>query len=115
MKTFQAVLERNIPFGISAYSYQEILQGARNEREYTLLRSYLASQMLYYPPAAQEFYEKAARMFFDLRRNGVTVRGTIDIMIALTAIENKLLLLHNDRDFDAIAAAVPELRILSAL
>ena len=112
---FQTLLERDIPFGISILSYQEVLQGARDEREYKLLRSYLGSQTLYYPPAKQVFYEKAARMFFDLRRNGVTVRGTIDMLIALTAIENKLALLHNDRDFESLAAALPELRILSAL
>lgn len=32
------------------------------------------------------------------------LRGTIDILIALTAMENNLILLHDDRDFDAIAS-----------
>lgn len=38
-----------------------------------------------------------------------------DILIALIALENKLLLLHNDRDFDAIASRTPGLEILNAL
>jgi len=109
------ILERDVPFGISAYTYQEVLQGARSESEYARLRSYFGSQDIYYVPQKSAFYEKAARLYFNLRRKGVTVRGMIDVLIAQTAIENKLLLLHNDRDFDAMAAAVPDLKILQQL
>lgn len=35
------ILARDIPFGISVFTYQEVLQGARNEREYKRLREYL--------------------------------------------------------------------------
>ena len=38
---------------------------------------------------------------------GITVRSTVDCLIAQIAIENELLLLHNDRDFEAMAAVVP--------
>jgi predicted nucleic acid-binding protein len=112
---FDEIVARNIPFGISAFSYQEALQGARDEREYKQLREYLGTQVIYYPSEGPEIYEKAARLFFDLRRRGVTVRGSIDLLIAVTAMENKLMLLHNDRDFDAIAAETPDLKILQAL
>ncbi|MDR1045921.1 MAG: PIN domain-containing protein [Candidatus Adiutrix sp.] len=112
---FDEVIARDIPFGISAFSYQELLQGARDEREYKRLREYLSTQVIYYPPEGPDIYEKAARLFFDLRRRGVTVRGSIDLLIALTAMENKLILLHNDRDFDAVAAKTPDLKILLAL
>ena len=111
---FDEVIARDIPFGISAFSYQEVWQGARDEREYQLLREYLDTQVIYYPPEGPEIYEKAARLFFDLRRRGVTVRGSIDVLIALTAMENNLMLLHNDRDFDAIAMTA-ELKILTIL
>jgi len=56
-------------------------------------------------------FERAARLYFDLRRKGITPRGTIDIFIALTAIHHNLSLLHDDRDFDAIASYVKELKI----
>jgi len=46
---------------------------------------------------------EAARLYFVCRRKGVTVRSTIDCLIAAIAIEHKALLLHDDRDFDAIA------------
>ncbi|MDR3278317.1 MAG: PIN domain nuclease [Oscillospiraceae bacterium] len=108
-------LSRDIPYGISAYTYQEVLQGARDEKEFAQLRDYLSTQTVYFLPETLPTFEKAARLFYGLRRKGVTPRGTIDILIALTAIENKLFLLHNDRDFDAIAGVVPELKILNAL
>ena len=109
------ILALGVPFGISAFTYQEVLQGARDEREYKQLAAYLGTQTIYYPSKGREMYEKAARLYFDLRRRGVTVRGTIDILIALIALENKLLLLHNDRDFDAIASKTPGLKILNTL
>jgi predicted nucleic acid-binding protein len=112
---FGTILSRDIHYGISAYTYQEVLQGARDEREFTQLREYLSTQRLYHLPGVPETFEKAARMFFNLRRRGFTPRGTIDILIALTAIEYKLHLLCNDRDFDAIARLTPELKILTKL
>lgn len=112
---FDEILARDIPFGISPYTYQEVVQGARDEQEYESLREYLDTQTFYFLPNGRETHEKAARLYFDLRRLGITVRGTIDILIALTAMENNLALLHNDRDFDAIAAVMPDCKILNAL
>lgn len=115
VKLFQQVLVRDVPFGISCYTYQEVLQGARDEKEWQLLKNYLSTQTIYHLPEIPESYEKAARMVFHLRRKGVTPRSTIDILIALTAIENNLALLHKDRDFDAMAIYLPELQILNLL
>ena len=66
-------------------------------------------------PETIETYEKAAKMFFDLRRQGITPRSVLDVLIALTAIENKLLLLHNDKDFDMMSSKVSELIIINEL
>ena len=112
-KLFEAVMSLDIPFGISAYTYQEVLQGARDEKEFRQLKDYLSSQIVYCLPEGTATYEKAARLYFDLRRKGTTPRSAIDILIALTAIENQLFLLHNDRDFDVMAEEVDELRILN--
>ncbi len=73
---------------------------------------YKETQIIYFLPEEKAAYEKAARLYFDLRRKGITPRSTIDILIALTAIENKLMLLHNDRDFDLMAEQVDALKIL---
>jgi len=108
---FEEVLTLNIPFGISSYTFQEVLQGARDENEYQQLQDYLSTQIIYFLPEETATYEKAARMYFELRRKGITPRSTIDILIALTAMENKLMLLHNDHDFDVMAGQLDKLDI----
>ncbi|MBT9148068.1 MAG: Ribonuclease VapC11 [Syntrophomonadaceae bacterium] len=112
---FKDVLSRDIPFGISSYTYQEILQGARNETEYKILREYLSTQQIYFLQQEVATFERAARMYYDLRRKGVTPRSTLDMLIAVTAIENKLALLHHDNDFDIMADHLPELMVLNSL
>jgi hypothetical protein len=112
---FEKVINQDYPYGLAPYTYQELLQGARDEVEYTKLKDYLSTQRLYFLPESVETYEKAASMYFLLRRQGITVRSSIDVLIALTAIENDLLLLHNDRDYDAMAGKMPALRILQQL
>jgi predicted nucleic acid-binding protein len=51
----------------------------------------------------KEIAIQAANNFRALRRHGVTVRKTIDTVIATRCIEGGYDLLHNDRDFDAFA------------
>lgn len=108
------ILSRDIPFGISAYTYQEVLQGARDEAEFHTLKEYLSAQKIYFLNQDAGTYEKAATMYFTLRRKGVTPRSTLDILIALTAVENNLALLHHDRDFDIIAGYIKELKTVSS-
>ena len=48
----------------------------------------------------QEIAIQAAKNFRTLRKLGVTVRKTIDVIIATRCIEDGYQLLHNDRDFD---------------
>jgi predicted nucleic acid-binding protein len=112
---FDEVLRRVMPFGISPYTIQELLQGARDINEFDKLREYLSTQTVYYLSAGIESHIDAAKIFFNLRRAGVTIRGTIDMLIAVTAIEHNLYLLHNDRDFDMIAKKEPRLRVLESL
>lgn len=115
VELFQQILTRRIPFGLSCYTYQEVLQGARNKKEWQLLKDYLSTQVIYYLPPTSETYEEAAFLFFTLRRNGVTPRSTIDILIALTAIKHNLILLHEDRDFDIMASHIQALRTLNSI
>ncbi len=100
------VLALQIPFGITSVIFQEVLQGAKSEGEYKLLREYLSSQRFFHPRNGVKFYADAARIYFTCRRKGVTVRSTIDCLIAQTALEQGLRLLHNDRDFDAMAPII---------
>lgn len=112
---FREIITRDVPFGFSAFTYQEVLQGARDKAEFTKLKAYMSTQTIYCVQDELSVYDRAARMYFDLRRKGVTVRSTIDVLIALIAIDNGLYLLHNDSDFDVMASHIPGLRILTAL
>lgn len=80
----------------------EILQGARDEphaiRMEQELRRFTIEPMLDDALAA-----RAARNYRLLRGHGVSVRKTIDIIIATFCIERGHVLLHHDRDFDAMA------------
>jgi predicted nucleic acid-binding protein len=112
---FAEVIDLGIPFGISPYTYQEVLQGARNEREYRTLLEYLGTQSLYELPSGIDSFQQAARIYYEVRRQGFTVRSSIDVRIALTAIWYGLSLLHNDSDFDALSNCVEGLRIWSGI
>jgi predicted nucleic acid-binding protein len=100
------MLVHQIPFGITFAIYQEVLQGAKSEKEYALLRDYLSSQRFFRPQDTVKTYEEAAYIYFICRRKGVTVRSTIDCLIAQIALEQDLSLLHNDTDFDAMAPII---------
>jgi predicted nucleic acid-binding protein len=108
---FQDAIDKKIPFGISPYTYQEILQGAANEQEFTLLREYLDTQVFYDLMHGRASFSEAAMIYFRCRRMGITVRSTIDLLIVQTALENELFLLHDDRDFTAIKKVVPGLKV----
>jgi len=93
------LVNNDIPFGICHYVYQELLQGSANEKEYKLLKDYLSSLPFYDLRNGNESFENAALMYMNCRKKGITVRSTIDLLIAEIAIENNLYLFHNDSDY----------------
>jgi predicted nucleic acid-binding protein len=111
VRWFEEILDRDLPFGITGAVFHEVLQGADSEASFKKLREFLGSQRFYHPVDPVESHAEAAAIYFRCRRAGVTVRSTIDCWIARIAIENDLLLLHDDRDFDFIASVVPELHL----
>lgn len=102
-RKFEDLLEKNIPFGINNYIYQEILQGARNEKEFRVLEEYLSSQIFYELKYGRESYRKAAFLYFRCQKAGFAICSIIDFLIVQTAVENGLYLLHDDRIFTIIA------------
>ncbi|UIE40230.1 type II toxin-antitoxin system VapC family toxin [Leptodesmis sichuanensis] len=90
---------------LTRFTQLELLQGSLNEQEWDLLSTYLETQD--YVELTNQSWQSAARIYFDLRRQGLTVRSPIDCCIAQAALENNLLLIHNDRDFEAIAQVRP--------
>ncbi|MCE5266749.1 MAG: PIN domain nuclease [Planctomycetaceae bacterium] len=76
----------------------EVLQGIRKDVDYR--RTLTKFTDLGYVPMRRPMFLAAAEMYRSLRRRGITIRKSLDCMIAAVAIEHDLSLLHNDRDFD---------------
>lgn len=78
----------------------EVLQGFRNDKDFEtaseLLKSLIILNVLDTPIAL-----KSASNFRLLRKKGLTVRKTIDVVIATFCLENDIPLLHSDKDFAA--------------
>ena len=103
---FREVIQQQVPFAITSLTYQEILQGARTRKEYTILNEYLSTQRFFHPKDQLVSYAGAADIYFSCQRKGVTIRSTIDCLIAQIALEHDLFLLHNDKDFTAMAPVI---------
>jgi len=99
--------------GIAPIILQEVLQGADSIERFETWRKYFADLLCYIPKDPVESHVAAARLYQDCRRAGKTPRSSNDCLIAQFAIENGLVLLHSDRDFDAMATAVGRLRLYS--
>jgi predicted nucleic acid-binding protein len=106
-----ALEAQGVPYAIPVLCCQEVLQGAANEREWALLSSNLSTQRLIVPAQPLAVHWEAARIFFECRRRGLTVRSSVDCLIAAIALEAGAELLHDDDDFERVAKVRP-LRLL---
>jgi predicted nucleic acid-binding protein len=80
----------------------EVLQGLDSEREARDVEA-LLRRFDIVPMAGDAIAVAAARNFRSLRRRGITIRKTIDLLIGTWCIENGAVLLHNDSDFHPMA------------
>ena len=86
---------------------QEVLQGFRDERAYSVARDALTSFPMVESPLRASVFDEAIDLYRTARRAGVTVRSGVDCLIAACALRNKLDLLHHDRDYEALASVSP--------
>ena len=96
--TLDALLGR-VPLAIGDLILVEVLQGCVSDKEFNRVRRLLSSLTLV-PLGGEDVAVAAARNHRRLRALGVTVRKTIDTVIATRCIMDRLALLHSDRDFD---------------
>ncbi len=82
----------------------EFLQGLRSQRTFRQYRDHLRD-MDWLTPSEPDTYEAAAELFRKLRRRGITVRSTIDCLIARLAHEHGCALLSRDRDLHNILSS----------
>ena len=103
------------PLAIGDLILVEVLQGFASDRDFNQARKLLASLTMI-DIGGKDVAIQAARNYRALRVRGVTVRKTIDTLIATRCIENRLPLLYSDRDFDpfvehlGLRAALPAVR-----
>lgn len=81
--------------------FAEVLQGFQNETDLTLAQSFF-SDFPCMEMVGQTMALKSAKNYRYLRKKGVTVRKTIDVMIGTFCIYHRVTLLHDDRDFDPL-------------
>ncbi len=82
----------------------EVLQGLTRPTSFAEIRFSLLS-LIYLRPSEPSSYLVAADLYRQLRAKGITIRSTIDCLIAVLAAENGFSLLFKDRDFEFIAAS----------
>ena len=80
----------------------EILQGISSEKEYHSVKSLMNSTLIFLP-MPKESYELAAQIYRRAKRNGRTIRNTIDCLIASCAISHDAQLLQSDKDYPVIS------------
>ncbi len=87
------------PLAIGDLILTEVLQGFGSEREFNQAQKLLTS-LVVVELGGDEVAIQAAKNFRALRGLGITVRKTVDTVIATRCIVSGHILLHNDRDFD---------------
>ena len=79
----------------------EFLQGFRSDTQFQLAKR-MMDALEYHDLVGKELALMAAQNFRKLRKHGITIRKTIDVLIATFCIEYGFEILHNDRDIDKI-------------
>jgi predicted nucleic acid-binding protein len=105
----RSLLDEQRRLAVTPVILQESLQGAADEREFSLLDEYFSSQSMLLPQDPLDTHRRAARLYFACRRRGFTPRSTVDCLIAQIALDHGVALLHDDRDFEKIAKVAPNL------
>ncbi len=104
VKAFKKIIGTD-NYGMSRFNQLELLQGAKDQKEWELLEDYLSTQ--YFLEATQDTWPEAARIYFELRRKGFTINSPVDCCIAQVALDYSAILLHRDKDFKKISRIRP--------
>ncbi len=97
------LLSDGAPVALTDVIFTEILQGFRKERDANEVEWHLRA----FPVLRLETLEDfglAARLYREARRAGVTIRKTLDCLIAAPCVRERAPILHADDDFDRLAS-----------
>jgi predicted nucleic acid-binding protein len=82
---------------------QEVLQGLRPGPQGDAFRAAFLAIPVLSDPIPLSLFVSASEIYRQGRRRGITIRSSVDCLIAAIAIEHRAPVWHRDRDFDAIA------------
>jgi predicted nucleic acid-binding protein len=105
------LIEGGEPIALTDIVFTEILQGFRSDREARLVERHLKA----FPVLRLDGLDDlalAAELYRRARRAGVTIRKTLDCLIAAPCVRTGAPILHSDADFDRLAECTP-LRLYS--
>ena len=100
------LLEGGEPVALTDVILTEILQGLRSDREARLVERHLRAFPILRLEGLDDFV-LAADLYRTARRAGVTIRKTLDCLIAAPCVRSGAPLLHADEDFDRLAECTP--------
>lgn len=95
------ILDRNLgvrAVGVGDLILTEVLQGFRDDKDYRIARS-IMDELTVFEMLGKDLAIKSAENFRKLRKQGITIRKTTDVIIATYCIEHGLPLLFSDKDF----------------
>ncbi len=107
----ESLLEGDDLVGTAPIILQEVLQGADSFARFERWRREFGGLMCYLPLDPIDSHVEAARLYLACRRSGRTPRSSNDCLIAQIALEHDLVLLEDDRDFEAIASVEKRLKL----
>lgn len=96
------LLDDGAPVALTDVIFTEILQGFSSERAASRVEKHLRAFPILRLDGLEDF-SAAARLYRTARQKGVTVRRTLDCLIAAPCIRERAPILHNDDDFDRLA------------
>ncbi len=97
----ESLIVNNEDIALCGIILTEILQGVADDASYKRVRRYLKPLVML--PMPEGVFVRAADIYRKLRKNGITIRKSNDCIIAATALEHDIELLHNDKDFAPIS------------
>lgn len=97
------LIEDGAPICLTDVVFAEILQGLRTEKEASLVERHLRQFPILRLDGLDDF-ALAASLYRQARRAGVTIRKTLDCLIAAPCVRTNSALLHADSDFDLLAS-----------
>ena len=107
----KALIEKEESLALTDVIYCEVLQGVLDDAKFRRTREILRAYPILRIRGLRTF-ERAANLYRACRKKGLTVRKTVDCLIAATCMDAGAQLYHNDRDFEVLAK-VNGLRIYS--